>query len=252
MILLSTLPMTFRALFSSFLVIIGIGYLTALSYLFLVDVEPHQKMGEGVVEGISTKYHGSLKGTRLEAALMGSMADKLSSGERDQVLQWIHAGATAEGYPKIEPVLIKNCGACHGAQTGLPILPLTSYDDVKKVAVTDTGSSVLQLARVSHIHLFGISIIFLLTGAIFSLSETPLWFRVIIVIVPYLAILMDIGSWWATKYFDPVFAYVVLMGGAFMGAAMACQILVSLWDMWLEPLRSLIGPYAKTKTLRAE
>jgi hypothetical protein len=37
-------------------------------------------MGEGVVEGISTKYHGSLKGTRLEAALMGSMADKLSPG----------------------------------------------------------------------------------------------------------------------------------------------------------------------------
>ena len=116
---------------ASFLIIIGIGYLTALSYLFLVDVEPHQKMGEGVVEGISTKYHGSLKGTRLEAALMGSMADKLSSGERDQVLQWIHAGATAEGYPKIEPVLIKNCGACHGAQSGLPILPLTSYEDVK-------------------------------------------------------------------------------------------------------------------------
>jgi hypothetical protein len=247
MISLSALPVTLRTLFSSFLIIIGIGYLTALSYLFLVDVEPHQKMGQGVVEGISTKYHGSLKGTRLEAALMGSMADKLSSSERDQVLQWIHAGATPGDYPKVEPILTKNCGACHGAQSGLPISRLTSYEDVEKVAKTDTGSSLLQLARVSHIHLFGISIIFLLTGAIFSLSETPIWFRVIIVVIPYLAILMDIGSWWATKYFDPVFAYVVLMGGAFMGAAMACQILVSLWDMWIGPLKALVGPPAKPK-----
>src|SRR5204863_4789716 len=36
---LRTLPITLRMLFSSFLIIIGIGYLTALSYLFLVDVE---------------------------------------------------------------------------------------------------------------------------------------------------------------------------------------------------------------------
>jgi hypothetical protein len=237
MMSLRTLPMTLRALFSSYLIIIGIGYLTALGFLFLVDVEPHQKMGQGVVEGISAKYHGSPKGTRLEASLMGSMADKLSSNERDQVLQWIYAGANSDGYAKVEPILAKNCGGCHSAQSGLPIPPLTSYEDVEKIAKADTGSSLLQLARVSHIHLFGISIIFLLTGAIFSLSETPLSFRVVIVVVPYLAILMDIGSWWATKYFDPVFAYVVLVGGAFMGLAMACQILVSLWDMWIAPLR---------------
>ena len=39
MISLSTLPVTLRTLFSSFPIIIGTGYLTALSYLFLVDVE---------------------------------------------------------------------------------------------------------------------------------------------------------------------------------------------------------------------
>jgi hypothetical protein len=250
MISLGILPLTLRVLFSSFLIVIGIGYLTALSYLFLVDVEPHEKMGQGVVEGISTKYHGLLQGTRLEAALMGSMADKLSPGERDQVLQWVHAGATADGYDRIQPILTKNCGTCHSAQSGLPIPPLVSLEDVEKVAKADTGSSLLQLARVSHIHLFGISMIFLLTGAIFSLSGTPAWFRVTVVVIPYFAILMDIGSWWATKYFDPVFAYVVLMGGAFMGLAMACQIVVSLWDMWIGPLKTLLSRSAKTTPFR--
>src|SRR4029450_215374 len=164
MISLRNLPVTLRALFSSFLIVIGIGYLMALSYLFLVDVEPHQQAGQGVVEGISEKYHGSTSGTRLEAALKGTMADKLTPEERDQVFQWIRAGASADDYPKIEPILTQKCATCHGAQIGIP--PLASFEDVQKLTTPDTGLSLLQLARVSHIHLFGISIMFLLTGAI--------------------------------------------------------------------------------------
>jgi hypothetical protein len=236
MISLRDLPLTLRALFSSFLVVIGIGYLMALSYLFLVDVEPHQQAGQGAVEGISEKYHGSTSGTRLEAALKGTMADKLTAEERDQVFQWIRDGTTADGYRKIEPILTQKCAICHSAQSGMPISPLTSFEDVQKVTTPDTGLSLLHLAKVSHIHLFGISMMFVLTGAIFSLSATPIWFRVTVLVVPYLAIIMDIGSWWATKYYDPVFAYIVIIGGAFMGLAMACQILVSLWDMWIVPL----------------
>src|SRR5215510_11724552 len=108
MISLRDLPVTLRALFSSFLIVMGIGYLMALSYLFLVDVEPHQEAGQGVVEGISEKYHGSTSGTRLEAALRGTMADKLTAEERNQVFQWIRAGATADGYAKIEPLSNKS------------------------------------------------------------------------------------------------------------------------------------------------
>jgi hypothetical protein len=236
MISLPNLPLTARVLFSSFLIMIGIGYLMALSYLFLVDVKPGRDAGERAVESISEKYHGSTSGTRLEAALKGTMADRLTAEERDQVFQWIHAGATRDGYAQIQPLFAQKCATCHSVQSGLPIPPLTSFEDVQKVTTIDTGESLLQLARVSHIHLFGISIIFLLTGAIFSLSVTPIWFRVSTVVVPYLAIVMDIGSWWATKYYDPAFAYIVILGGAFMGLALACQIFVSLWDMWIVPL----------------
>jgi hypothetical protein len=245
MISLRSLPTTLRVLFSCFLITIGIGYLTALSYLFLVDVEPHRKEGQRVVEGISEKYHGSTSGTRLEAALKGTMADKLTPAERDQVLQWVHAGASRDGYAKIAPILTQKCATCHNAQSGLPISPLTSFEEVQKVTQIDTGLSLLQLPRVSHVHLFGISIIFLLTGAIFSLSETPTWFRVVVLIAPYLAIVMDIGSWWVTKYYSPVFAYVVLLGGAFMGLSLACQILLSLWEMWIEPLTAVAQNFRK-------
>ena len=117
---------------------------------------------------------------------------------------------------------------------------LTSFEAVQKVTGADTGTSIADLAEVSHIHLFGISIIFLLTGAIFALSETPICLRVSLVVVPYLSILMDIGSWWLTKYLDPAFfAYVVIAGGACMGLALAAQILIALWEMWIEPLKKV-------------
>src|SRR6516165_4212964 len=235
MISLPDLPVTVRVLFSGFLIMIGLGYLMALSYLFLVDIKPGRDVGERMVQSIGEKYHGS-SDTRLEEALRGTMADKLTAEERDRVFEWIDAGATRNGYAKVDHLFTQKCVPCHSAQSGLPIPSLASFEDVQKFTTTDTGISLLHLVRVSHIHILGIVIIFLLTGAIFSLSVTPIWFRVSAVVAPYLAIVLDIGSWWATKYRDPAFAYIVIFGGALMGLALACQIFISLWDMWVVPL----------------
>ena len=241
MVSLHSLPIAFRALFSSFLILIGAGYLMALTYMYVVVIEPHQQMGQGVVAGISDEYHGMPNGqTLLEAALMGPMADKISAPDRTSVLQWIHNGAKAADYSQVEPIFAKDCISCHMANAK-SIPPLTSLAALQKVTGADTGTSVTDLAEVSHIHLFGISIIFLLTGAIFAFSETPVWFRVCLVVVPYLSILMDIGSWWLTKYVDPAFfAYVVVVGGACMGLALAAQIFISLWQMWIELIRTAV------------
>jgi hypothetical protein len=239
MVSLCSLPIAFRALFSSFLILIGVGYLMALSYMYVVVIAPHQQMGQGLVAGISDEYHGLPKGqTLLESALMAPMADKISAADRTTVLQWVHDGAKAEGYPQVAPIFADDCAGCHMANAQ-SIPPLTSFGAVQKVAKSDTGTSLADLAKVSHIHLFGMSIIFLLTGAIFALSGTPIWVRLFLVVVPYLAILMDIGSWWFTKYLDPAFfAYVVVAGGACMGLALAGQILIALWEMWIEPLKN--------------
>jgi hypothetical protein len=110
MMSLSVLPITFRALFSSFLMLIGIGYLMALSFMYLAVIEPHHQMGEGVVSGISDEYHGLPKGkTLLESALMGPMANKISETDRTSVLQWIHNGAKESEYSKVEPIFTKDC-----------------------------------------------------------------------------------------------------------------------------------------------
>lgn len=229
---LRDLPLTFRALFTSFLILLGLAYLMALSYMFLAIVEPHQKLGQGLIQGIEVTYHGDPTSSRMEAALRGSMASNIQPVDRDRVLAWVHNGAPEATYPMLKPIFDSNCVACHSAASGMPIPHLDSYEGVREVSRTDQGPTLTQLARVSHVHMFGISIFFLLTGGIFALSSIAPWFRATVVVLPYVAIIFDIGSWWLTKFF-PVFGVIVVLGGALMALSMGVQVLVSLWEMWL-------------------
>ncbi len=238
---LRTLSISLRVLFSCFLVTAGLGFLAAILYLFLQDVGPHRRMGMSPVSSISVKYHGKGNSTRLESALRGAMSGSLDDTERDKLIAWIRDGATEDGFASVKPVLDRACVVCHNPQSGIPVPPLTTYANVRKLTEVDTGYSIKQLARVSHVHLFGISIIFLLTGGIFALSEISWKWRLTIVSIPYLAMWADIGSWWITKY-DPVFAWVVISGGTLMGIALAVQILFSLWEMWIARRRDAPSP----------
>ena len=227
------------------MVLIGSAYLMALSYMFLAIIEPHQKMGMGLIQGIEVKYHGDPTSSRIESALRGSMASNIEQHDRDRVLAWVHNGAPESDYPAMKPIFDNNCIACHSAGSGLPVPPLDSYAAVQQVTQIDKGPTITDLARVSHVHLFGLSIFFLLTGAIFALSRIAAWFRVTIVVLPYLSIIADIGSWWLTKFFA-VFGIVVVVGGAFMGAALGLQIVISLWEMWLP------APWASNRRSRGK
>ncbi len=179
---------------------------------------------------LASRAHASLQS--LVTGLSGAEAGE----ERNRIIAWIHQGAPMECFAAVAPIFKNNCAVCHNPQYNRSIPNLTSYNEIKKLVHTDTGEDIVQLARVSHIHLFGISLIFIATGTIFALSGTPAWFRAVVVAVPYLTIIMDIGSWWLTKYLSPTFAWIVFGGGAAMGAALALQILIPLWEMWADPV----------------
>ncbi len=224
------LPVTIRLLFSCFLITIGLGYIFALSYLFLLDIRPHQDEDIGLIQGTIIKYYGAQSETRMEAALKGSMAAMITAERREALIQWVQDGGPEEDYENIRSLLEEFCVSCHNPGSGLSVPPLGTYEEVRVLMELDRGSSLRSLARVSHVHLFGLSFIFLLTGLIFALSEVPKKIRLFFVALPFVAIWLDVGSWWFTK-FEPLFAYTVIVGGALMGLALGTQILVSLWEM---------------------
>lgn len=230
---LRTLPLSTKVVLTSFLLAVGIGFIIALIYLFLIDVEPHQKMGMDVLQGTIHKYYGRRGDTRLEAVLKGSMGEYISSSEKREILQWLEQGAREESFPGVKPIFEKNCVECHSHDSGMGIVPLATFEEVKEVTNVDLGESIKALARVSHVHLFGISIVFIITGFIFSLTSMNECLKIILIVTPFAAIVLDIGSWWFTKY-QPLFALTVIIGGTVMGIAFGVQIIFSLYEIWVK------------------
>ena len=236
----SELPYSVRVLYTAALVVLGMGYLFALIYLFHTysgkDGNPLTLSYDDIV----IAYTGSGKGSRLESALRGSMSAMLPRDELDPIVGWVQAGADRATYDKqIRPTLDRRCMTCHDGSNP-HLVNLNGYDNVKKVTERDTGAGIFTLVRVSHIHLFGLTFIFFIVGSIFSHAYVrPVWLKCAVVALPFVAIILDISSWYFTKLYHP-FAWVVMAGGAVMGASFAFMWVVSMYQMWFSRPPSVV------------
>jgi len=215
-----------------FLIAIGIGTIFAVVYVYLTHEGLDGKPGLSA-DDIRIAYYGANQQTRLGAALHGPMAGNLPIAKKRKVIfDWLdHGHKQQEFETKVAPILNKYCIMCHSEEAGMGLPPLTSFTDVSKLTEEDTGASILSLVRVSHIHLFGISFILFFLGRIFIMCEMPVMVKRITVVIPFLAMLMDIFSWYATK-FIPGFSYTVIIGGGLMILSIGSQIVVSVYQMW--------------------
>ena len=224
-------PLSLRTLFTGTLLVLGLAYLFAMLHVY------NSHAGRDGLPGLSVQdlqiaYSGSKEATKMEAALIGPMSGMLPNDERGSIIGWIHRGADEQEYEShIKPILEKRCLACHDGSNP-HITNLSDYGEIVKLAEVDTGMDIFTLIRVSHIHLFGITFIFFIMGLIFSHAYVrPLWFKSLVIAVPFVAIIMDVMSWYMTKLFPP-FAWMVILGGGLMGTSFAVQWVVSMYQLW--------------------
>lgn len=219
-----------KALFTGYLLVIGVGLLMAFAQILLTHGMADGEFGLSV-DDIVYSYYGNREGSRLEAKLQGSM--KLMADEHDkaQLIKWVRSGSPRKDWDShIQAVVTKNCVRCHGVVPGIP--DYRTFEGIKTVTAIDEGATVPTLARVSHIHLFGIAFIFFFVCLIFSFAQgVPTWLRVFAIASPFAWIIVDVFTWWATKYF-PQFAYLQIAVGFGYSSASAFMILTSLYQMW--------------------
>ncbi len=224
-------PLSERLLYTAFLLLMGIGYLMALTYIYLSHQGHDGKPGLSM-EDIVDNYYGNRSGTRLEAAIRGPMAGYIQAQDRHHVVEWLKSGAPERDYEsRIRPILAKTCLQCHSPASGLKVPDLTTYAAVRAVAEVDTGVSLLSLVRLSHIHLFGIGLVLLAVGFVFRLAALPEWLKATLLVVPFVSMFADILAWFLTKW-DPFYAYTVVTASALLGLALAAQILICFYQIW--------------------
>jgi hypothetical protein len=101
------LPYSLRVLYSCALIVLGLGYISALIYLF------HSHAGRAggsptamSIDDVVVAYRGSGKGSKLESALRGSMATMLPAEENSALVKWVQGGADKSAYETaVKPIL---------------------------------------------------------------------------------------------------------------------------------------------------
>ena len=222
-----------KVLFTGYLCTVGVGYLFALIQILFTHGMADGQFGLSV-DDIVYSYYGNRSGTMLEQKLNGSMKENAPEQERFKIMDWVRDGADPYEYKDdgIEKIVQERCVMCHNKDaSGLP--DFSKLEGLKPYTTQDTGATFASLTRVSHIHLFGISFIFMFVGLIFSFSETTTTqYKCIAIGMPYAFLIADIMSWWLTKI-DPIFAWLVIFAGMGMGISFMFMWVTSILEMWL-------------------
>lgn len=237
---LRELELPARLLATGFLLVLVAGFVVAHVNLHLqhaaLDGDPSL-----TVTDVQYAFHGRPGSTLITTKISpgGSMYEYIPRpADRETIEQWVRDGAVEGAFPPVGQVLDRLCVRCHSPGGKMPGVPLAAsrsggaeFELAKPLTAPDTGVSRLALARSSHAHLFGMGMLFAASGAVVLFSDLRPRAKAVLVTVPFVFVLLDVGGWWLTK-FDPAAAPVVVAAGGGLTLAAACQFGRSLWELW--------------------
>ena len=84
----------------------------------------------------------------------------------------------------------------------------------------------------THIHLFGMNMIFIFMGAITIFLNISIRARTWLVILPFIGVLVDIAAMWFKGYISPAFFWLHIPGGGLFGIAFVIVSARAFWEMY--------------------
>lgn len=87
----------------------------------------------------------------------------------------------------------------------------------------------------THIHLFGMSMIFILIGGVTIWLDVDAKLRIWLVVLPFVGVLVDILAIWLKSYVSPAFFWLHVPGGGLFSFVFCYVSLRALWEMWIRP-----------------
>lgn len=101
----------------------------------------------------------------------------------------------------------------------------------KKIPKVDREQFV-WLLKWTHIHLFGMNIIFILLGGVTVFLNLDTNLRAWLVALPFIGVIIDIAAMWLKAYVSPVFFWLHLPGGGLFGAVFLFVFVRGMREMW--------------------
>ena len=236
---LNQLSYSHKIIISFFVLMMGYSYLFALLNLQINTRQADgdtSGLGLATIRDIEITYRGNRGESLLVNKINGSMEQYLSTQEEKVLIEeWVSQGRTEQGYQEIQYIFEDNCVRCHPYDEK-PDYPLETYDQVYASAEPDMGPSIGKLARFTHYHAFGFTVFSFLLSMVFLFTSFRPLIRLFVAVLPFIAMFIDITSWWLTRLISSIFAYTVYLGGMLMAISLAVIIIGSIYDIWFSPV----------------
>jgi len=92
--------------------------------------------------------------------------------------------------------------------------------------------------KFTHIHLFGMSGIFIAMGVLTFFLDRSAALRTWLIVLPFAGILVDLASVWLKIFVHPAFFWLHIPGGALFAVVFVIESILILMEMWFgKPLR---------------
>jgi hypothetical protein len=99
-----------------------------------------------------------------------------------------------------------------------------------------------KLIQEHHVHLFGLSIIFLIIGFLFSLTSLPEPVKAPFVAAPFIGMFLDFAGLWSTVFVSAAFGWLSIIFGALMALSFFMLVGRPLYEMWALPaVKDMLG-----------
>jgi len=108
-----------------------------------------------------------------------------------------------------------------------------SMAQVEKPPFYKTDEFIFAL-KFTHIHIFGMSAIFILMGAIVFFLHLSPRIRTWLIVLPFIGVIVDLAAVWLKVFFHPVFFWLHIPGGVLFGIVFAMDVYFILTQMWRE------------------
>jgi hypothetical protein len=84
----------------------------------------------------------------------------------------------------------------------------------------------------THIHLFGMNMIFIFMGIVTLFLNLSSKARVWLIVLPFVGVLMDIATMWLKGYISPSFFWLHIPGGGLFATVFGFVSCRALYEMW--------------------
>ncbi len=215
---LSRLPTPARVLLTSIIVVMSIAMTGALAQIVVHDILP--------------TFFAGPQGTRQGAADPPEPAGGASGGGRGDLFSDPSPAGQGKAGTPARGDLFSDGGAAQPSRSDL-MGAGTAPEPVVFGPMLMENKPFVWLLKWTHIHLFGMSMIFIFMGVVTIFMNIRPATRGWLVALPFAGVLVDIAAMWLKTYVSPTFFWLHIPGGGLFGTIFIFVSLRALAEMWL-------------------